>query len=186
MPTSPRLKQNGNIHPKPKPPTVGANTVRPQRARCEPYPPIQRREMIFLTAAAASPSPNGNGDGRLTQGWRAACSPLRGIYVFRYAIILPLRKTLRRGRCPHRPAPNKTVISIPNRQPHRRGEHRSPEPPLLEEVPVRAEESLVPLKRGMFDRTEGFRRGRCPHRPAQLFARCYPYTPGNTALGKTL
>ena len=65
---------------KPKiPPTVGANTVRPQRARCEPYSPIQRREMISLTAAAA------------------ACSPLRGIHVFWYAIISPLRKFHRTG-----------------------------------------------------------------------------------------
>ena len=105
MPTSPRPKQNGNIHHKPKPPTVGANTVRPQRAqpvaqrkwrrqtrprmasRCEPYPPIQRREMISLTAAAA------------------ACSPLRGIPVSRYTMISPFRNPLRRGRCPHRPAP---------------------------------------------------------------------------------
>ena len=102
--------------PNRQPPTVGANIVRPQRARCEPSPPIQRREKGSLTAAAASPSPSGNGDGRLAQGWRAACSPLRGIPVFRYTMISSFRKTLRRGRCPHRPAP-KTVISIPNRQP---------------------------------------------------------------------
>ena len=61
----------------------------------------------------------------------AACSPLRGIYVFRYAIILPLRKTLRRGRCPHRPAPNKTGNIYPK-----------PKPPIVGANTVRP---LIPL-----------------------------------------
>ena len=44
------------------------------------------RRMVF--GGVLSPSPSGNGDGRLAQGWRAACSPLRGVYVVRNKIML--------------------------------------------------------------------------------------------------
>ena len=104
----------------------------------EPYPPIQRRKKGSVTAAAAAYNPSGES---LFPGTLLSTNP----------------KPNRRGRCPHRPVPFPTVnppffhnlspFPKPKRS-HRRGEHCSPEPPLLEEVPVRAEESLVLLEKG--------------------------------------
>ena len=89
------------------------------------------------------------------------------VHRFRYALVYDY-STFHRKLSSR--TPTKSSISPPfsNRKifTHRRGEHRSPEPPLSEEVPDRAEESLVPLEKGdvtVGDR--GIRRGRCPHRP---------------------
>ena len=77
--------------------------VRRQRARCEPYPPIERREKIFLTAAAAAYSPLRGiyvvrNENRVDENDKVStgeqCSPLRWVVSYQFCWA---------GRCGHRP-----------------------------------------------------------------------------------